>query len=98
MTGSYMIVRAESEEKAREWIANDIYTTGEWDVWGGGDGQRERRSLAITLQRTLNWRMSRVLSHMPRTPTTYHPRGPGGAWDLSRMQITSVFCSKDLYP
>lgn len=33
MAGSWMLFKAENIEKAREWLANDIYTTGGvWDM------------------------------------------------------------------
>ena len=33
MTGSAMLIKGESEEAVREWIANDVYSTsGVWNV------------------------------------------------------------------
>lgn len=32
MAGSWLVVHAENQEKAREWLMKDIYTTGgAWD-------------------------------------------------------------------
>jgi len=33
MIGSFMLIKAESEEKVREWVENDVYTKGgAWDA------------------------------------------------------------------